>query len=135
MSGNTRLLAIIVGAVVAIAAVAGVATYLLRGQETGPPGPLATPGQWPVSERRAFIDSCVKSCRSSPGVTADRYPLCDQACNCGADEAEKLVRAEELVELYKAMEAKKTSTEQNDKLEKMKAAGVACAAQGAGDKK
>ena len=88
-----------------------------------------------MSERRAFIDSCVKSCRSSPGVTADRYPLCDQACNCGADEAEKLVRAEELVELYKAMEAKKTSTEQNDKLEKMKAAGVACAAQGAGDKK
>ena len=75
MSANTRLLAIIVGAVVLIAAVAGVAFYLQRGQETGAPGPLATPGRWPASERTAFIDSCVKSCRTSPGVTAERYPL------------------------------------------------------------
>src|SRR5207237_1169874 len=101
-----------------------------RGQETAPPGPLATPGRWPATERTAFIESCVNSCRASPGVTADRYPLCDQACRCGADEAEKMVTAAELMEIYKAMQAGKATEGQNDKLEKMKAAGIACAAQG-----
>jgi hypothetical protein len=129
MSGSTRLLVIILGAVVVIAAAAGIAIYLQGGQETAPPGPLATPGAWPASERQAFIASCVKSCRSSPGVTADRYPLCDQACKCSADEAEKLVTAEELVEIYKAMQGGTASKDQNDKVEKMKAAGIACVPQ------
>ncbi len=130
MSKGSRLLSIILGAVVVIAAVAGIAIYLQRGQETAPPGPLAEPGHWPASERAAFVDSCVKSCRASPGVTPERYPLCDQACKCGADEGEKLVSAQELVEIYKATQSGKASQEQNDKLEKMKAAGVACANQG-----
>jgi len=130
MSGRTRLLAIFGGAAV-IALIAAVAITLLRGHETGPPGPLVTPGRWPAAERTAFIDSCVKSCRASPGVTADRYPLCDQACKCGADEAEKMVAAEELMDIYKAVQSGKATADQNDKLEKMKAAGIACATQGA----
>ena len=129
MSGSTRLLVIILGAVVVIAAAAGIAIYLQGGQETAPPGPPATPGGWPASERKAFIDSCVRSCRSSPGVTADRYPLCDKACTCSADEAEKMVSAEELVEIYKAMQGGTASKDQNDKVEKMKAAGIACVPQ------
>ena len=85
------------------------------------------PGRWPASERASFIDSCVKSCRASPGVTADRYPLCDRACKCSADEAEKMVTAHELVDMYKAMQSGKATKEQNEKLEKMKAAGIVCA--------
>jgi hypothetical protein len=126
MSGRTRWLAIF-GGLAAIALIAGIVITLQRGQETGPPGPLATPGRWPAAERTAFIDSCVKSCRASPGVTADHYPLCDQACKCGADEAEKTVAAEELMEIYKAMQSGNATKDQNDKLEKMKAAGIACA--------
>ncbi len=112
MSRGTRLLAIILGAAVAIAAIVVVALYLNRG--------------WPPAERTAFIEACVKSCRGSPGVTADRYPVCDKACTCAADEAEKMVSARELTELYNAMQSKTATPEQNEKLEKMKSAGVTC---------
>ena len=127
MSGRTRLLAILGGSA-AIALIAGVAiTLLQREQDVQPSG---EPGRWPPQERAGFIDACVKSCRASPGVTPAQYPVCDQACKCGADEAEKMVTGEELVEIYKAMQSGKPTKEQNDKLERMKAAGLACAAQG-----
>jgi hypothetical protein len=128
MSGRTRLLAAIVGGLAVIALIAGVAITLQRGQDEQPSG---QPGPWPAQERTAFIDSCVKSCRAAPGVTPARYPLCDQACKCGADEAEKIVTGQELVEIYKAMQSGKPTKEQSDKLERMKAAGVACVGQGA----
>ncbi len=119
MSRGTRLLVILLGAAVAVAAIVGIAIYLQRG--------------WPAAERTAFIDACVSSCRASPGVTPDRYPMCDQACTCGADEAEKMMTARELME-FKTMESDKATPEQADKLEKVKAAGAACAAR-AGAKK
>jgi hypothetical protein len=127
MSGRTRLLAIFGGSA-AIALIAAVAITLLRGQEAQPYG---EPGRWPAQERTDFIDSCVKSCRAAPGVMPAQYPVCDQACKCGADEAEKIVTGQELVEIYQAIQSGKPTNEQNDKLERMKAAGVACAAQGA----
>ena len=120
MSGNTRLLAAIFGGVAIIALIAG-AVFMLRNQSTP-----SEPGRWPPAERTAFIDPCVKSCRASPGVTPARYPVCDQACKCSADEAEKMVTPQELVELYRGMQSGKPTKEQTDKLEKMKAAGVAC---------
>jgi len=122
------LLAAIFGGLAVIALVAGVAITLQRGQDAPPSDPS---GRWPAQERAAFIDACVKSCRAAPGVTPARYPICDQACACGADEAEKIATGQELVEIYKAMQSGKATKEQNDKLEKMKAAGIACAAQGA----
>jgi hypothetical protein len=121
--GRTRLLAAILGGVAVVALIAG-AVVMLRDQSTP-----AEPGRGPSAERPAFIDSCVKSCRNSPGVTPARYPVCDQACKCSADEAEKMVTPQELVELYKSMQSGKPTKEQTDKLERMKAAGVACAAQ------
>jgi len=126
MSGGTRLLAAILGGLAVIALIAGGTVIMLRDQGT----PSSEPGRWPAAERTAFVDSCVKSCRAAPGVTPDRYPLCDQACTCSADEAEKMVTAQELVGLYKGMQSGKATKEQNEKLERMKAAGVACAAQG-----
>jgi hypothetical protein len=125
MLGGPRLLAAILGGLAVIALIAGAAFFILQKQNTQP----AEPGRWPAGERTAFIDSCVKSCRNSPGVTPARYPVCDQACKCSADEAEKMVTPQELVELYKGMQSGKPTKEQTDKLERMKAAGVACAAQ------
>jgi hypothetical protein len=119
--GRTRLIAAIVGGLAVIVLIAG-AIFMLSNQGTAP----SEPGRWPPAERTAFIDSCVKSCRNSPGVTPARYPICDQACKCSADEAEKMVTPQELVELYKGMQSGKPTKEQTDKLEKMKAAGVAC---------
>jgi len=126
MTGRTRLLAIFGGSA-AIALIAGVAITLQRGQDAPTSGER---GRWPAQERTEFVDSCVKSCRAAPGVTPVQYPLCDQACKCGADEAEKIVTGQELVEIYKAMQSGKPTKVQNDKLERMKAAGLACAAQG-----
>ena len=118
--GRTRLLAAILGGVAVIALIAG-AVFMLRDQ-----GTPTEPGRWPPAERTAFIDSCVKSCRNSPGITPARYPVCDDACKCSADEAEKMVTTQELIELYKGIQGGKPTKEQIDKLEKMKAAGVAC---------
>ena len=123
MSGNTRLLAVIFGGVAVIALIAGAVVMLLK------QGTPSEPGRWPTTDRTAFIDSCIKSCRNSPGVTPDRYPVCDHACKCSADEAEKMVTAPELVELYKSIQGGQATKEQNDKLERLKAAGVACATQ------
>ena len=123
MSGNTRLLAGFFGGVAVVALIAGAVVMLLK--QSAP----SEPGRWPTADRTAFIDSCIKSCRNSPGVTPDRYPVCDHACKCSADEAEKMVTAPELVELYKSIQGGKATKEQSDKLERMKAAGVACAAQ------
>ena len=122
------MLAAIIGGLAVIALIAGVAITLQRGQDAPTSG---EPGRWPARERTEFIDSCVKSCRAAPGVTPAQYPLCDQACTCGADEAEKIVTGQELMGIYKAMQSGKPTREQNDKLERMKAAGIACAAQGA----
>src|SRR5258707_782261 len=99
MSGRTRLLAAIIGGLAVIALIAGVAITVQRGQDAQSSG---EPGRWPAAERTSFIDSCVKSCRAAPGVTPARYPVCDQACRCSADEAEKIVTSQELVEMYKA---------------------------------
>jgi hypothetical protein len=126
MSGSTRWLAAILGGIAVVVLVVG-AIILHREQVPQAPEPA---GRWPEKERAAFIDSCVKTCRAAPGVTPDRYPLCDQACKCGADEGEKIVSGEELVEIYRALQSGKPTKEQNEKLEKMKAAGIACTAQG-----
>jgi hypothetical protein len=120
---RTRLLAIFAVSA-AIALVAGIAITLQRGQEAPPSDPS---GRWPPQERTAFVDACVQKCRAAPGVTPDRYPLCDQACKCGADEGEKIVSGQELGEIYRAMQSGKATKEQNDKIERMKAAGIACA--------
>ena len=66
-----------------------------------------------------------------PASRRHAIPYAIDACKCGADEAEKIVTGQELVEIYKAMQSGKPTKEQNDKLERMKAAGIACAAPGA----
>jgi hypothetical protein len=137
MSGP-RLVAAIVGGLVAIALLVGIGITVHRGQDSSEPSrPLTdspSSGQWAEGERTAFVESCVKSCRASPGVTAERYPICDQACTCAAEEAQKIVSGQELVELYRAVQTGKATTEQNDKLQRMKSAGVACAAKNVGAK-
>jgi hypothetical protein len=133
MSGP-RLVAAILGGLVAIALLVGIGITVHRaGPDSAQPSRPLVDGQpsdrWSEGQRAAFIDACVRSCRASPGVTPDRYPLCDQACKCGADEGEKIVTGQELVEIYKTMQSGKPTKEQNDKFERMKAAGIACAAQ------
>jgi hypothetical protein len=58
---------------------------------------------WSSSDRADFIRSCVEECRKSPGVTEDKYPLCDRACTCGADEGERIMTAGELAAVARAL--------------------------------
>ena len=90
---------------------------------------------WPPSDRAAFMRSCVEECRKSPGVTEDKYPLCDRACACSADEAEKSMSVQELGSTAQAISGGSASAEQLAKMEKMKAAGLSCAMQAAQEKK
>jgi hypothetical protein len=122
MSERNRWLAAIIGGVVVIALITGVAITLQRGQEQEPP---ATPGHWPANERTAFINSCVDKCRASSGVTPAHYPLCDHACDCAADQAEKTLTIADLVTIYHG----NATAEQKEKLKQVEAAGLACVAQ------
>jgi hypothetical protein len=131
------LVAAIVGGLVFIALLVGIGITVHRGQEPSSPSrPLVDGpgGHWPEGERKAFIDSCVKSCRASPNVTPERYSLCDTACKCAADEGEKIVSSQELMDLVTAIQGGKPTAEQSDKLQKMKLAGATCATQNGGAK-
>ena len=128
MSRRTLLLAATVGGAAAlVVAIAVVVAIMYRDQSA----PL---GRWQPEQRTAFIESCVKSCRIQPGVTPAKYPLCDQACTCAADEGEKLLSNQELVELYLAEKSGKSSIGDSAKMQKVKDAGIACAARAAGKK-
>ena len=92
-------------------------------------------GSWPPSERAGFMRSCIEECRKSPGVTEDKYPLCDQACACSADEGEKVMTVRELGLAAQAISGGNASAEQAAKMERMKAAGLSCAIKAAQEKK
>jgi hypothetical protein len=92
-------------------------------------------GAWPPSERAAFIRSCVEECRKSPGVTADKYPLCDRACACSADEGERIMTAQELGKTATSISNGTASPEQLAKMDRVKAAGMHCVTGAAPDKK
>jgi hypothetical protein len=119
MSKRNRWLAAIIGGVVVVALIAGVAITLQRGAEQEP----ATPGHWRASDRTAFINSCVEKCRASPGVTPAKYPACDRACSCAADEGEKIMSFTELV----AIERDNGTAAQNEKVKRMTQAALDCA--------
>lgn len=84
-------------------------------------------GAWSETERTEFIRSCVDSCRKSPGVTPDRFPLCDDSCKCAADEGEKLLPARELTQIYTAYQNGTASPEQREKLKTLQDASLVCA--------
>jgi len=121
------LLAALAGAAVCVAIALAVITLPDGRQAPAPGGSAAASGAWPESQRKNFIDACVDSCRKAPGVTSARYPLCDQACKCAADEGERLVPGTELAAIYLAHQTGTASAEQKEKMQKLGDAGLACA--------
>jgi hypothetical protein len=81
---------------------------------------------WSSTDRRTFIASCVEKCRIAPGVTADRYPLCDSACACAADEGQKLMTGAELGAAAQAISSGTATTEQTAKMSSIQTAAMAC---------
>ena len=126
MTPRSRLIAALLGGVALLIAVA---VWLVM------PGDRKDETSWPPAERAAFMRSCVEECRKSPGVTEDKYPLCDRACTCGADEGEKIMTVQELGLTAQAIAGGGASAEQIAKMERVKAAGMRCAIDSASDKK
>ena len=125
MTSRTRLIAALAAGAVLLV---GIGIWLVM---TGD----RTDGTWPPSERAAFMRSCVEECRKSPGVTEDKYPLCDRACTCSADEGEKIMTVRELGATAQAISSGSASAEQIAKMDRVKAAGMSCAMQAAPEKK
>jgi hypothetical protein len=100
---------------------------------------LMKPGQssarWPEAQRSSFIDACNKNCRSAPGVTPDRYPLCDKACLCAVEEGEKVLSGEDLTQIYLAQTGGKPTEEQKEKVRKLTRISLACVAEALRDRK
>ncbi len=118
MTSRTRLAVLLLGGAAVLIAVA--LWFVMSGdrQQAG--------AGWPPSERAAFMRSCIEECRNSPGVTADKYPLCDTACTCGADEGEKAMSVQELTATARAISSGSASAEQTAKMDRVKAAGMRC---------
>ena len=126
MTSRTRLIAVLLGGA---AVVAAGAVWLLMALGT------RDETSWPPAARAEFIRSCVEKCRLAPGVTEDRYPLCDATCICAADEGEKIMTSAELSAAGVAMATGRLSSAQTAKVERLKAASQSCATRPAPDKK
>jgi hypothetical protein len=117
------LSALVGGAVlVAIA----LAVLPLRDSTVAPHAPQP-PNHWSESERATFIDACAKSCRNSAGATAAGQALCERVCSCSADEGEKFLTVNELAAIVLAEKVGMASSDQKEKMQKLKDAGLACA--------
>lgn len=117
-----RVIAIAGG--VAFVAAAAVAFWLtMAGNHSG-----TTTAGWPPAERAAFMRNCVEQCRAAPGVTADKYSICDRACTCAADEGEKTMTVQDLGRAAQAITDNNASAEQTAMMDRLKAAGARCAA-------
>jgi hypothetical protein len=122
MTSRTRTIVVAAGIAFVVAAIVA---YLVtmngnRSDRTG----------WPPAERAAFMRNCVEQCRNSPGVTADKYPICDKACTCAADEGEKTMTVDDLAAAAQAISSGKASPKQTAMMDGLKAAGARCAAGG-----
>ena len=126
MTQRTRLIAALLGGAALLIAVA---VWLVL------PSDRKDGTSWPPSERAAFMRSCIEECRKSPGVTEDKYPLCDRACACSADEGEKVMSVQELGLTATSISSGSASAEQTAKMERVKAAGLSCAMRAAQEKK
>lgn len=113
MSRQNRLIAAAVGAVVLAGALAG---WLLLGDRG-----------WSAADKEAFVSNCVEKCRAAPGVTPDRYPLCDKACACALDEGQKQMTGPELGAAAEAINSNTATPLQREKMSRIQSAAMECA--------
>ena len=123
MTPQTRLIAIAGGAAFVVAA--AVALWFTMADRT----------VWSPETRADFMRHCTDSCRKAPGVTEDKYPLCDRICTCDVDESEKTMSPRALALAEKAVGDGTATTEQTEKINRIIAAGKRCAAEASAPEK
>jgi len=68
-----------------------------------------TSAEWTKAQRANFLDSCVEGCRSTPNLSAEGRVACPKACDCLADEGEKVMTPADFEEAEKASDQGKTT--------------------------
>jgi hypothetical protein len=91
---------------------------------------IASPAsaEWTKDQRTRFIGSCVEGCQSTPNLPEAGKAACPAACNCLADQGEKMMTPADYDEADKAA-AEDKMTAKMDALSKY---FPACARQAAG---
>jgi hypothetical protein len=91
---------------------------------------LATPAsaEWTKDQRARFLGSCVEGCQSTPDLSAAGRAACPAACNCLADQGEKMMTPADYDEADKAAEQDKMTA----KMEALAKYFPACARQASG---
>jgi hypothetical protein len=84
--------------------------------------------EWTRDQRTRFIRSCVEGCQGTPDLSAAGRATCPKACDCLADQGEKMMTPADFDEADKAAEQDKMTP----KLEALSKYFPACARQAAG---
>jgi len=58
--------------------------------------------EWTKDQRSRFINSCVDGCQSTPDLSPAGKAACPKACNCLADQGEKMMTPADFDEADKA---------------------------------
>jgi hypothetical protein len=91
---------------------------------------IASPAsaEWTKDQRTRFIRSCVEGCQSTPDLSDTAKTACPTACNCLADQGEKMMTPADYEEADKAAEQDKMTA----KMEALAKHFPACAQQALG---
>jgi hypothetical protein len=84
--------------------------------------------EWTEDQRTRFIGSCIEGCQSTPDLSASGRAACPKACNCLADEGEKMMTPADFDEADKAAAEDKMTP----KMEALAKHFPACARQASG---
>jgi hypothetical protein len=84
--------------------------------------------EWTKAQRASFVDSCVDGCRSTPNLSAEGRVACPAACDCLADQGEKMMTPADFEEADKASDQGKMTA----KMEELAKHFPACARQAVG---
>ena len=91
---------------------------------------IASPASadWTKDQRSRFLGSCVEGCQSTPNLSDAGKAACPTACNCLADQGEKMMTPADYEEADKAAEQDKMTP----KMEELSKHFPACAQQATG---
>jgi hypothetical protein len=84
--------------------------------------------EWTTDQRNRFLSSCVEGCQSTPDLSATGKAACPKACNCLADQGEKMMTPADFDEADKAAAEDKMTP----KMEALAKYFPACAQQASG---
>lgn len=91
---------------------------------------IASPvsAEWTKDQRTRFVGSCVEGCESTPNLPASGRAACPKACNCLADQGEKMMTPADFEEADKAAAEEKMTA----KMDQLAKHFPACARQAVG---